>query len=482
MTGKRSLSPDVRTVPGTSSLPAAIGRDVLALWHNSRFFILALAVVLFTLFWHFRSSLNAFLGSKVSSKGQSPDPTKKQTKVPNLEHGTSPVTPQRSIKARVQTARLARIARIASQGHGTSIKIRPKVFFSTLTGDTESHAKRVVRELRTTFRDSADILEPELLDLSYIDYDDHFVAVAESKTVGVKAFYMILVPTYNIDTILNNFLEHLQETHNDFRIDTAPLSGIAGYTVFGFGDRTEWPSEREGFCFQAREIDKWMAKLSARKRAFPLGMGDVRSDAVERLREWREGTEQAIRTIVAEGGLGEGVFGSGDPVESADEVSSDEDEHPKQKRSIPKKKASTLTDLEDLGKEMTSSSNRKPEPAGTTSPLPIDFTITGTSAAQPEAREMVPKNSPTYAALSKQGYTIIGSHSGVKICRWTKSALRGRGSCYKHSFYGIASHLCMETTPSLSQVRLLLATRHESCRNDVAVASRPAGPDLQRRR
>jgi tRNA wybutosine-synthesizing protein 1 len=63
---------------------------------------------------------------------------------------------------------------------------------------------------------------------------------------------------------------------------------------------------------------------------------------------------------------------------------------------------------------------------------------------------MVPVTSPTYAALTKQGYTIVGSHSGVKICRWTKSALRGRGSCYKNSFYGIKSHLCMETTPSLS--------------------------------
>jgi tRNA wybutosine-synthesizing protein 1 len=63
---------------------------------------------------------------------------------------------------------------------------------------------------------------------------------------------------------------------------------------------------------------------------------------------------------------------------------------------------------------------------------------------------MVSKTSTTYQALTKQGYTIVGTHSGVKICRWTKSALRGRGSCYKFSFYGIKSHLCMETTPSLA--------------------------------
>lgn len=53
-------------------------------------------------------------------------------------------------------------------------------------------------------------------------------------------------------------------------------------------------------------------------------------------------------------------------------------------------------------------------------------------------------------SLEKQGYKIIGTHSGVKLCRWTKSMLRGRGGCYKHTFYGIESHRCMETTPSLA--------------------------------
>ena len=51
---------------------------------------------------------------------------------------------------------------------------------------------------------------------------------------------------------------------------------------------------------------------------------------------------------------------------------------------------------------------------------------------------------------SHTGYRIVGSHSGVKLCRWTKSMLRGRGGCYKHTFYGIESHRCMETTPSLA--------------------------------
>ena len=65
-----------------------------------------------------------------------------------------------------------------------------------------------------------------------------------------------------------------------------------------------------------------------------------------------------------------------------------------------------------------------------------------------EKREMVTPQ--LRAALTKQGYKILGSHSGVKLCRWTKAQLRGRGGCYKHSFYGIESHRCMEATPSLA--------------------------------
>jgi tRNA wybutosine-synthesizing protein 1 len=248
-----------------------------------------------------------------------------------------------------------------------------------------------------------------------------------------------LIPTYNIDTVLNMLLSHLDEIHNDFRIDTAPLSQLAGYSVFGFGDKEEWPTEEEGFCSQAKEVDRWMAKLTGRKRAYPLGMGDVKSDAEDSLKEWSQGLQDTILDILETGGLGEGVPGSGDAVESDEEDLEDLEDMDDESRS-KKKGTSTMVDLEDI--KMNGNS------AG---PIPIDFTTVGKAvSAEPTAKEMVPKTSPTYAALTKQGYTIVGSHSGVKICRWTKSALRGRGSCYKFSFYGIKSHLCMEATPSLS--------------------------------
>lgn len=327
-----------------------------------------------------------------------------------------------------------------------SLPIQPLIFFSSLSGSTESSASEFLKELSASVAESnqalREIYKPLLHDLSYLEYDDYFTTLpkpADSDT-PVQYFYIILVPTYNIDTILNNFLEHLKEVHHDFRIDTAPLQRILGYAVFGFGDKEGWPTEDDGFCSQAKEVDKWMAKLTNRKRAYPLGMGDVKSDAEARLTDWRKGVEDVLINLQAGNSLGEGVPGSGDALESDEE---DED--------VPLKSSAkpAVADLESLGLSVSSGSDTAPRAL----PLPIDFTTTKTSTTQTtnsEAREMVPITSPTYASLTKQGYSIIGSHSGVKICRWTKSALRGRGSCYKYSFYGIASHLCMETTPSLS--------------------------------
>lgn len=52
--------------------------------------------------------------------------------------------------------------------------------------------------------------------------------------------------------------------------------------------------------------------------------------------------------------------------------------------------------------------------------------------------------------LTKQHYKLVGSHSAVKTCGWTKSMLRGKGGCYKLKFYGIMSHQCMQMSTSIS--------------------------------
>lgn len=339
------------------------------------------------------------------------------------------------------------------------------IFFSSVTTKTETIARQYASDLAgstatLTQETGRQFLEPEVRDLAEIDFDDYFVSLPKLEEV-CDFVYLFLIPSYNIDTINDTFLQHLDETHNDFRVDTGVLSSILGYSVFGFGDREGWPDEAEGYCFQATQVDKWMAKLTGRKRAYPVGMGDMKGDHAERFSEWSSGIKEVVVHVAKTGTLGEGVPGSGDAVESdvEDEAcddgevlfEDDDDDDDTQKRTKTKS-SGDLADLEDLGRMVKPAANGQGK-----GPLAVDFTDFGATkprrkmaATTTAPKEMVAKDSPTYKALTKQGYAIVGSHSGVKICRWTKSALRGRGSCYKFSLYGINSHQCMETTPSLS--------------------------------
>ena len=51
--------------------------------------------------------------------------------------------------------------------------------------------------------------------------------------------------------------------------------------------------------------------------------------------------------------------------------------------------------------------------------------------------------------LKKQHYEIVGKHSAVQVCHWTKKSLRDQGVCYKEKFYGIKSHRCCQMTPAV---------------------------------
>lgn len=378
-------------------------------------------------------------------------------------------------KRRVQTSNgprrikgdLSRKARGASSDTEAR-RIQILVFYSSLTCITEKITKEFTQSLQKSLGTQAEksetclFLAPQVLDLAEVDYDEYFITPpkVENSEGGspVDLFYLFVLPSYNIDSINDSFLEHLRETHHDFRIDTSPLSPILGYSVFGFGDKEGWPTEEEGFCFQAKELDKWMAKLTGRKRAYPLGMGDWKRDGKARLAEWQVGLVDVLKLLEQTGGLGDGVAGSGDPLESDDERDAEDDgevvfDEAVDSKTSKSNSSGSLEDVEDLGRIMQLS-RTDGAVKQTKTPIAIDFTTEGNTKSKKTpvvtVKEMVPKSSPTYTALTKQGYAIVGSHSGVKICRWTKSALRGRGSCYKFSFYGIKSHQCMETTPSLS--------------------------------
>lgn len=439
---------------------------LLAFWHSYRLpLLLALAtlLVLVRAYRKLQPKSKIATASSIPSSPRSHSPEKREKTISNSTEKDIGTDLKPSVVEKDASQKQAgpkrvtgkKPLKVAGRRRGSDQEpavsfIQPIIFFASLTANTERYAQVLLEELRAAARDRADpdnrergLLPPQIHDLSYVDFDDYFISAPKppSTSPGTRYVYCMLIPTYNIDTILNTFLGHLDETHHDFRIDTAPLSGLAGYSVFGFGDKEGWPTEEEGFCSQAKELDRWMAKLTGRKRAYPLGFGDVKSDAESALKEWSRGLQDILGEIVENGGLGEGVPGSGDPLESDEEDLDDEGSESDKANGRKRNKNQSVVDLEDI---------KFSSDAASGSPIPVDFTTGGKSPAPATEKEMVPKTSPTYASLTKQGYTIVGSHSGVKICRWTKSALRGRGSCYKFSFYGIRSHLCMEATPSLS--------------------------------
>ncbi|KAK4539152.1 hypothetical protein LTR36_001198 [Oleoguttula mirabilis] len=420
--------------------------ELLYLWHTHRTEVLLTAGLLFAIarlavHWRKRTSKQIWtpLALTPTSEKLLPIPSAKE-QLAVADHYEAPLlkpaTRPKPGPKRVTGTRRAKPVGSKIDGSEAITCIQPLIFYYTLGGSTKAYADKLAASFTASATQS--VLAPEVLDLAETEYDDYFLN--SPKKTGTAYFYLLLLPTYNIDTNLSAFLANLDETHHDFRIDTAPLSGLAGYSVFGVGDKQEWPTEQDGFCTQAVEADRWMAKLTGRKRGFPMGTGDVRSDLEARLEEWTAGVGSVMSDLAEGRGLGEGVAGSGDAVESADEEDADEQD--------------------DVTETATTKSRRKPIKRSRTddledmkAPIPVDFTTTfktSSSTIPAPPKPMVPESSPTYTSLTKQGYTIVGSHSGVKICRWTKSALRGRGSCYKYSFYGIASHLCMEATPSLS--------------------------------
>ncbi len=57
---------------------------------------------------------------------------------------------------------------------------------------------------------------------------------------------------------------------------------------------------------------------------------------------------------------------------------------------------------------------------------------------------------PLRLVFQKQHYALVGNHSAVEICRWTKKSIIDEGFCYKQKFYGIRSHLCCQMTPAVA--------------------------------
>lgn len=213
----------------------------------------------------------------------------------------------------------------------------------------------------------------------------------------------------------------LSESANDFRVGNLLLSGVK-FAVFGVGSR----AYEETYNVVGREFSKMMRALGGTE-VLSFCEGDVDGGELDEVfDEWSKNVVGVLKGGV-EGNGGYVCDASDEEVvdEDADDYVDDEDEEEGEEE---------IVDLEDIA-------GRGPSRNFVVEVKKVNGNVNG-------EKEMV---TPVIrASLVKQGYKIIGSHSGVKLCRWTKSQLRGRGGCYKHSFYGIESHRCMEATPSLA--------------------------------
>lgn len=328
-----------------------------------------------------------------------------------------------------------------------------KVLYGTTKGTSEGFANELVEQ--------ATMLGMEASAVFLEDYEPESLQDETSVVI-------FILPTYEGGTPPPSaawFHKWLNETRTDFRIDSRLLSSVR-YAVFGLGDS----HYDNNYCTVGSQVDMWMAELAA-VRIAPLACGD--QNTIKSLHKgqradflaWMEEMLPAVEDVLAspwnfragpamaqmmdsdddeEGcGTGDGNGngdGDGDGADEGGESSSAVEAIGgcgPTAATASEADGGGLLDLEDMGsvvKRMGMAGKRRKEEdaaAGTT-----------------EAREMVTPE--LRKELTKQGYKIIGSHSGVKLCRWTKSMLRGRGGCYKHTFYGIESHQCMETTPSLA--------------------------------
>jgi len=226
------------------------------------------------------------------------------------------------------------------------------------------------------------------------------------------------------------------------------------FAVFGCGNR-EYGAAR--FNAAARRLDQALARLGG-ERVLRRADGDESSGRMEeQFHEWADrlgerlaaGGESRKKSGAPDGAPRFGVRKGATPKSGDPKVGKDEGSPTSvvadESAASAESRAYDTEEEEGSGDERGDDDDAALE-AG--SEDDVDMEDIGGGGGGGERREMVTPQ--LRAALTKQGYKILGSHSGVKLCRWTKAQLRGRGGCYKHSFYGIESHRCMEATPSLA--------------------------------
>ncbi|KAL0973167.1 hypothetical protein UPYG_G00199840 [Umbra pygmaea] len=338
-----------------------------------------------------------------------------------------------------------------------------KIFYGSQTGTAKGFATELEEEVRALG------IPAEVIDLKNYDPDDRLADECSNKSVCV-----FLLATYTDGQPTENakwFCKWLEEASTDFRYGKTYLKGLR-YAVFGLGNSVYV----DHFNTVSKNVDKWLWKLSGVRilsrsdgdcNVVKSRHGNLQSDFqawmslfLSRLQVMVAGQKKAYSGNCKPDGSCktrhrkksqeriEDDQASPEPLSSEEELvesSTDEESAGPEERG-----PGSVVDVEDLGNMMNGLRKAKRE-EGQENELRKLSRLKKVKNAEEEVEEKREMITPALrAALTKQGYKLIGSHSGVKLCRWTKSMLRGRGGCYKHTFYGIESHRCMETTPSLA--------------------------------
>ncbi|NXL93375.1 TYW1 synthase, partial [Alectura lathami] len=335
-----------------------------------------------------------------------------------------------------------------------------KIFYGSQTGTAKRFAQGLAEAVISLN------LPVEVISMGDYDPDDCLVEETASRSICV-----FLVATHTDGQPADSaawFCRWLEEAASDFRFGRTYLRGLR-YAVFGLGNSVYV----DHYNTVGRNVDRWLWMLSA-SRIMTRAEGDcnvVQSEHGSIEADFEAWKTKFLTCLLAlcrgekpcSGKCKKGKCKS--QGKQSKESSNHEHGTPEYKNTEAEELFETsseeeagageaggtnsVIDVEDLGSVVShmkkAKRERELEEGG------VGTSSCGETAGRKEAgerREMI--TAALREALTKQGYKLIGSHSGVKLCRWTKSMLRGRGGCYKHTFYGIESHRCMEATPSLA--------------------------------
>ncbi|NWU33659.1 TYW1 synthase, partial [Hylia prasina] len=334
-----------------------------------------------------------------------------------------------------------------------------KIFYGSQTGTAKKFAKTLA-EAVTSLN-----LPVEVINMGDYDPEDGLAEETSSRNICV-----FLVATYTEGQPPESaawFCKWLEEAANDFRVGKSLLQGLR-YAMFGLGNS----AYVDHYNTVGRRMDRWLWMLSA-SRIMTRAEGDCnvtqskhgsieadfeawKAKFLTRLQALCKGEKKPCSGKCRKGkckSSGKQSKESSDHEHGTSEHENTEAEESFETSSEEEAGGTdSVIDVEDLGNIMGHMKKAKVLLLGRVWNAALSSCVSHSGyhlvyfVCQFLQAEL---NCLMICALFS-GYKLIGSHSGVKLCRWTKSMLRGRGGCYKHTFYGIESHRCMEATPSLA--------------------------------